>query len=261
MTTDEFLDGLLIASIVLSTCLLLIAMAGLGRRFADWELQTERKIVGVSRIQAAIAIRGQIGTVLLAFVFVIINIMLFVESPQIARMWVNRVAWTLLLTLLLVHAVVDWMAERKQVRLLIAEEDAMTERLIARAAEAESRREAEVLADRDSYRQMAEEAIGRLEQAIKDGVPAGQIVLPVLAPVVPEHSSPSTPEQRAVAARQTMRARLVAATVSAGQDPGESMPEPPVPDPLASVDVASIQPEAVQAIADAVQEHHEGQTP
>jgi hypothetical protein len=179
MTIDEFLDGLLIASIILSTCLLLIAMAGLGRRLADWELQAERKITGVSRIQAAIAIRGQVGTVLLAFVFVTINIMLLIESPQIARMWVNRVAWTLLLTLLLVHAVVDWMAERKQVRLLIAEEDALHE-------------------------------------------------------------------------------QLVAAVRAAGQGSRESPAAPSAPDPLASVDVASIQPEAVEMIADAVQEHHEG---
>jgi hypothetical protein len=177
------------------------------------------------------------------------------------RTWVNRILFLVMLASYTISSILDWLDERKQVRLLIAAEDALHERLVRQATEAEARRDADLLADRDSYRQMAEEAIARFEQAIQDGVPPGHICVPVLAAVVPEHSSPATPEQIATAARQTMRARLVAATEASGQEPRESPPEPPAPDPLASVDVASIQPEAVQAIADAVQEHHERETP
>jgi hypothetical protein len=54
-----------------------------------------------------------------------------------------------------------------------------------------------------------------------------------------------------------MMARLMAAARAPGQETHEIVIGPPAPDPIESVDVASIQPEAVEMIADAVQEHHE----
>lgn len=257
MTDEIILEGLLIATLLLSLILIVFSSAALGRKLADLEVQTEKGIQGAPRIQSRVNLRVHMNRLLLGLCFFLIPVLLLSDAPIGWRTWVNRILFLVMLASYTVSSILDWLDERKQVRLLIAAEDALHERLVRQAAEAEARRDADVLADRDSYRQMAEEAIGRLEQAIKDGVPTGQIVLPVVAAVVPEHSSPSTPEQRAVAAKQTMRARLVAAADAAGQEPRESLPEPSVPDPLASVDVASIQPEAVQMIADAVEEHHE----
>lgn len=68
---------------------------------------------------------------------------------------------------------------------------------------------------RDSYREMADEAIKNLEKAVNDGLKlSGRPPFAVVPPVVPEHSSPTTERQQDVADMQTMRARLVAATLA-----------------------------------------------
>jgi hypothetical protein len=259
MADEIMLNGLLVTTLLLSLVLIIVSSAALGRKLADLEIQVEKGIQGAPRIQSIVNLRVHMNRLLLGLCFFLIPVLLLADSPLLWRTWVNRILFLVMLSSYSISSVLDWLDERKQVRLLIAEEDALHEKLVRQAAEAEAHRDADVLADRDSYRQMAEEAIGRLEQAVKDGVPSGQVVLPVLVPVVPEHSSPATPEQLAVAGRQTMRARLVAAAVSAGQQPRENPSEPPVPDPMESVDVATIQPEAIQAITDAVRHGQDGQ--
>jgi hypothetical protein len=260
MTDEIMLEGLLVATLLLSLVLIIFSSAALGRKLADLEIQIEKGVHGAPRIQSMVNLRVHFNRLLLGLCFFLIPVLLLADAPLIWRTWVNRILFLVMLTSYTVSAILDWLDERKQVRLLIAAEDALHERLVVQAAVAEARREADVLADRDSYRQMAEEAIARFEQAIKAGVPPGHICVPVLAAVVPEHSSPATPEQIATAARQTMRARLVAAADAAGQEPRESLPEPPPPAPNPEVDVASIQPEAVQMIADAIRNDQDDQS-
>jgi len=86
---------------------------------------------------------------------------------------------------------------------------------------------------RDSYREMADEAIKNLEtirseRQIGTGMPSPSIV----AAVVPEHNSPTTQTQQDSADLQTMRARLVAATLSLGLPARKAAPMeelPPLP--------------------------------
>lgn len=202
MTLSIVLDALLIVSLGLAIGLACVALAALGRKIADLEFQIVRGISGVPRLQSWITIRSQIGNIGLGVVFTAINILLLAGAPEIVRMWVNRVLWTALLAVVLASAVLDWIAERKQVRILIAEQaGALT-----------------------SYKEMAEEAVANLEAAGAAHSP--HTPLPPLAAVLPEHSSPTTAQQRETAEIATMRARLVAANLALGIEPEHEGDEP-----------------------------------
>jgi len=73
----------------------------------------------------------------------------------------------------------------------------------------------EMTTERNSYKQMAEEAIANGEKFVSDSLAkCGQPDFEPMAPVVPEHSSPVTRQQQDVAELQTLRARLVASTLA-----------------------------------------------
>lgn len=204
MTYDGVLNGLLVLSIILAALVALIATAALGRKIADLELQRERGVGGVPRIQSLINIRSQIGDVLFGVFFVVLNVMLLAGAPIEWRTWSFRILWTVLLAVVLAHKVLDWIAERQQVRLLMSEQQSTL----------------------NSYREMTEEAITNLEMVAAQTQPAQGTTHPApLAPVVPEHSSPTTMMQRETAHIATMRARLVAANLGLGIDP-RPMPPP-----------------------------------
>jgi len=77
--------------------------------------------------------------------------------------------------------------------------------------------------ERDSYKEMAHEALIALESRVNEkrrGV--GQGPFPAVAPVVPEHNSPVSKRQQETADLQTMRARLTAATLALGLEPRTS---------------------------------------
>jgi len=198
MSPSHILDALLVVSIVLALLVTLFAMAALGRKIADLELQIARGIEGVPRIQSEIVIRSQLGDALFGLVFLVINIMLLAAAPLEWRQWTFRLLWTALLLLILAHKVMDYRAERRQVRLLV---DAQA-------------------STNASLREMTEQAIGNLERAAAaTQMAAGGPLVPPLAPVVPEHSSPITDQQRETAHIATMRARLVAANLALGLSP------------------------------------------
>jgi len=68
-----------------------------------------------------------------------------------------------------------------------------------------------------SYKEIALEAVRNLELAANDKrMEQGRQMFPPLAPVVPEHSSPSSKDQRESAEIQTLRAKLVAAKLDLG---------------------------------------------
>lgn len=71
-----------------------------------------------------------------------------------------------------------------------------------------------------SYRQMADEAIARLEQAAAVyRREHGEAAMPTMADVLPEHQSPITDAARKIADIATLRARLVAAALGLRQRP------------------------------------------
>jgi hypothetical protein len=211
VTEEDVLQGLLVVSIALAALLVLVAMGSLGRKISDLELQNERGIHGVPRLQSWISIRSQIGNVALGVTFVIINVLLLAQAAEPWRMRTNRIFWTVLLAYVLAASILDWMAEREQVHLLIgAQEGAIA-----------------------SYRAMAASAVAKLETAASQAADHAGAVLPLsLAAVVPEHNSPVTLEQQETADVATLRARLVAASLALGipvaeQPEGEDDAPPP----------------------------------
>jgi hypothetical protein len=220
MDPNDVLDILLVVSIAIGILLILISMAAAGRSAADLERQAERGVSGSPRIQAWVNLRTYLNRVAFGGVFVTINIMLVAGAPEVWRMWTFRTLWTVLLASYLLTSVLDWAAEREQVRLSmreLADERLAREKL---ADEAIERRADDATADQASYRQIAEEAVANLETMTNATRAAeGQPSLTVLAPVVPEHQSPTTPRQQAAADVATMRARLVAASLGLGISP------------------------------------------
>lgn len=82
---------------------------------------------------------------------------------------------------------------------------------------------AAVTTERDNWKQGMREAVSNLRHAANEKrVRSGKEPYEELEPVVPEHSSPATKEQREVAELQTVRAALVAATKDLGLPPRET---------------------------------------
>lgn len=211
---DEVLLSLLIFSIILGILLTFISTAAVGRTLTDLERQIERHIEGRARIQVWVNLRMSLNRVAFGAVFVLINIMLLVDAPVIWRMWTNRTLWTGLLLSFLTAAWLDWLAERELIRLSMRELE--VSRLVqdTLATEAVQRREEDLQAGQESYKQMAVTAIANLEEAAVVAAAArGEQAVKPLVPVVPEHSSPTTAQQKATAEIQTWRARLTAATL------------------------------------------------
>ncbi len=76
---------------------------------------------------------------------------------------------------------------------------------------------ADMTSQRDSYKQMHNATIAALEDVAADKrVQEGKPMLPFVAPVVPERSSPETQAQKDTAELQTHRARQTAAFLSLG---------------------------------------------
>ncbi len=75
----------------------------------------------------------------------------------------------------------------------------------------------DIKSERDSYKEIAEEAVAKMEKVANERLKlAGQPHFTPLAPVVPEHNSPTTEAQQEAADLQTMRARLVASDLILG---------------------------------------------
>src|ERR1041385_2988656 len=86
----------------------------------------------------------------------------------------------------------------------------------------------DITADRNSYRQIAEEAVRQLEQArnqVRER--RGQAPFTTFAPVQAEHSSPVKEQQIETAHIATLRARLIAAVLDIRQEPPQYDPNEP----------------------------------
>ena len=249
MNSESLLYGLLVASISLSVVLTLISTAIVGRKIADLEYQQSVGVNGAHRIQSVVNIRTHALRVLVGLTFITIALLLLAEAPEIWRQWINRTLFVLLPGTYAGASILDWMAERQQIKLQTEQVEHNRGIASALALAAEQQRTSALRADHDSYKEMAAEAIASLAiVAARSRAEYGQPPLEPVAPVVGEHSSPITPEQRATAERQTLRAQLVASTKDLGLPPREP-PAPVVPPP---VDVASIQKGAMQQITEAV---------
>jgi hypothetical protein len=217
MDNDVILDALLAVSLTLSVVLVLLSAASAGRAVVDLERQAERGVTGGGRIQAWVNVRAHIGRALLGLMFIFITVLLLADAPMDLRTWSFRILFMVLLGYYTASSVLDWRAEKAQVRLGLRELAAAHEAREVLATEAVTRRVADALADHESYRQIADEAVRNLEAATNQArADRGEPPLMTLAAVVPEHNSPTTIRQQEIAAAATLRARLVAATLALG---------------------------------------------
>lgn len=224
---ETLLYSLLGASLVSSVLLLLISTAIVGRKLADLEYQKANGLSEVSQIQAIVNIRTHVLRTFVGLTFIIISSLLLADAPVIWRSWINRTLFVLLPTAYAVASYLDWQAERKQIKLRTEEAARARATSTALAVAEEYRRLAALQADRDSYKDMASEAIASLSLvASRARDERGEAPIAPLAPVVPEHSSPVTPEQREAAEVATLRADLTASTLDLGLPPRETQPAP-----------------------------------
>jgi uncharacterized protein YceH (UPF0502 family) len=101
---------------------------------------------------------------------------------------------------------------------------------------------------RDAFKKVADRAVETLEkEAGRRQAARGEVPVPMLAPVVPEHNSPTTEHQQAAADLETIKAREVAARLIL-----EGPVLPPEGPPLPAVKVVEITPEVVEAIVAAL---------
>jgi hypothetical protein len=253
MTVDDALYLLLVLSLAVSCVLILAAMTMTGKKLADRGYQRAAGVNGTNRIQNVKELRTYALRVCVGVTFAGFAILLLADAPQIARQWFNRSLFVLLPLGYLAATVTDWFAEQEQLRIEIANAAAGRLTIREQAAAAEVSRLAVLKADRDAYREMAAEAVAHLRTVAEATRQARDDPLVAdLAPVVPEHSSPITEEQRMTAERATLRADLTASTLSLGLPSRETAPaQTIVPE---SVDVVTIQPGALDSIVQAVRE-------
>jgi hypothetical protein len=89
--------------------------------------------------------------------------------------------------------------------------------------EANDQRLRDRTSERDSYKEIANEAMAALERRVNENLhTAGKQPFTAIAPVVPEHNSPVSEKQQQTADLQTLRARLTAATLALGMPARES---------------------------------------
>lgn len=105
---------------------------------------------------------------------------------------------------------------------------------------------------KESFKEIANEAVENLEKKVNEILASvGKSDFKVLAAVVPEHNSPTTPEQQDTADLATLRARTTAAVLALGLPPREAS-EP------AAVVVDELGPKAIEQIKEIVK--HESST-
>jgi hypothetical protein len=74
--------------------------------------------------------------------------------------------------------------------------------------------------ERDSYKEIADDAVGTLEARVNmEREHRGEAPFKAIAPVIPEHNSPTTQKQVNTAHLATLRARFTAATMALGFPP------------------------------------------
>jgi hypothetical protein len=124
---DLTLGWLLVAVGVLSLTLILTSMATLGRKLADLEYQMLVGLNGVRRIQAWINARTHGNRVFLGLTFLTISILPLTAVSPFWQTWIKWVMSILVLLAYTASSVLDWLDERRQVKLLLREREANAE--------------------------------------------------------------------------------------------------------------------------------------
>lgn len=129
----------LVVILVLAVLLVLASTATLGRKLADMEYQEVAGINGVRRIQAWVNVRTHGNRIGLGITAIVIGILILASVPLF---WLVVIVVVLLICVFAGYAyssIQDWLDERKQVHLLLAEQRAV--RVIEDAATVKAARE------------------------------------------------------------------------------------------------------------------------
>jgi hypothetical protein len=125
---DPVLFWMLVGTLILSVLLLLASSLTLGRKLADLEYQIAAGINGIRRIQSWVNIRTHANRVFLALAFLIVALLSLTDVPGFWRTWVDRVLLILVLANYTLSSILDWIDDRRQVALLLAEQGNRTVR-------------------------------------------------------------------------------------------------------------------------------------
>lgn len=122
MTEETIGWWLSLAAVLFGIPLMMMAMAMVGRKVTDLEYQIAAELDGVRRIQAVVNIRTHTLRVLLGLAFAVAGMMTLANAPSF---WSSLVSGVLLVGVLsgyMVAAVLDWLDDQKQVRILLDQE-------------------------------------------------------------------------------------------------------------------------------------------
>src|SRR5215213_2460427 len=123
LTSEQWLDVLFWASVVMSIPLLGISMDAVGKHLADLQYQIVKKLNGIRWIQSWINLRIHSNRVLFAAIFLTTGILGIADADDILRAWVGRSLFLGLLVIYTISASLDWKAEAKQVEILAEHEN------------------------------------------------------------------------------------------------------------------------------------------
>lgn len=106
-------------SIVFSILLAIISIMAVGKHFTDLQYQRAAKLNGIRWIQSWINIRTHGNRVFFALAFLITSILALTDVDILTRTWVSRILFMALLFLYLASSILDWIAEHKQLLILM----------------------------------------------------------------------------------------------------------------------------------------------
>ena len=121
MTEETALYVLLLSTLALSLILVLVSSAAFGRILSDIEYQQLTGINGVRRIQSRVNLRTHGNRIVLGLVFGTLAVLTMIEMPGIWRVWTGRGLLVLMLAGYAASSVLDWLAERAQLKHLLKE--------------------------------------------------------------------------------------------------------------------------------------------
>ena len=123
MDDSEAMTAVLSLTVALSLALMIASSAAFGRILADLEYQYAAGLNGVRRIQSWVNLRTHGNRVLLAVFALVVAALGLIGVDGVLRAWVLRLLFVLVLLTYTASSILDWIAERKQVRLLLTEGD------------------------------------------------------------------------------------------------------------------------------------------
>ena len=107
----------------MALCLVLIvfASASAGRKLADMDVMRLRGVNGVRTIHAMVQLRAQVNRMSLGIAFGLLGLLVLIGADPMVIRYTARVGLVLILVMFSVSSVLDWQADREQLRIVIEE--------------------------------------------------------------------------------------------------------------------------------------------